>query len=64
MWTEIKKVPNLMLAEMWKEYFEGEGVPVQIISLVGGYPDLETAAYQLMVPTDKKHIIDEILRTL
>jgi hypothetical protein len=30
MWIEIKKVNNLMLAEMWKELFEGEGIPTRI----------------------------------
>ncbi len=25
MWLEVKKAPNLMLAEMWKELFEAEG---------------------------------------
>jgi len=25
MWVEIKKANSLMIAEMWKEAFEGEG---------------------------------------
>ncbi len=64
MWTEVKQTPNLMLAEMWKEYFEGEGVPTQILPVTGEAPTRELVAYRILVPKDKKHLIDEILRTL
>jgi hypothetical protein len=64
MWTEVKKVPNLMLAEMWKEYFEGEGIPTQVLAVTGEAPSRELVAYRILVPADKKHLIDEILRTL
>jgi hypothetical protein len=64
MWVEIRKVPNLMIAEMWKEYFEGEGIPTQIMTVTGEAPDRELVPYRVMVPADKKHLIDEILRTL
>ncbi len=64
MWTEIRKVPNLMLAEMWKEYFEGEGIPTQILPVTGEEPGREFVEYRILVPADKKHLIDELLRTL
>jgi hypothetical protein len=64
MWTEIRKTPNLMLAEMWKEFFEGEGVPTQILPVTGEAPSRELVAYRILVPEDKKHLIEEILRTL
>ncbi len=64
MWTEIRKTPNLMLAEMWKEYFEGEGIPTQILPVTGEAPSRELVAYRILVPEDKKHLIEEILRTL
>ena len=64
MWTEIKKAPNLMMAEMWKELFEGEGVPTQILAVTGEAPDRELVAYRVLVPEDKRHIIEELLRTL
>ena len=31
MWVEFKDAPNLMLAEMWKEVLEGEGLPTRIL---------------------------------
>jgi hypothetical protein len=64
MWIEIRKVPNLMMAEMWKEFFEGEGIPTQILPVTGEAPNRELVAYRILVPEDKKHLIDEILRTL
>jgi hypothetical protein len=64
MWSEIKTTPNLVLAEMWKEYFEGEGIPTQILPVTGEAPGRELVAYRIMVPADKKHLIEEILRTL
>jgi hypothetical protein len=64
MWVEVKKAGNLMLAEMWKEYFEGEGIPVLLSPAGGGAPTRELISYSIMVPGDKKHIIDEILRNL
>jgi hypothetical protein len=64
MWTEVKIAGNLMLAEMWKEYFEAEGVPVLLSPAGGGAPTRELTTYSIMVPGDKKHIIDEVIRNL
>jgi hypothetical protein len=64
MWFEVRKVPNLMMAEMWKEFFEGEGIPTQILPVTGEAPTRELVTYRILVPEDKKHLIDEILRTL
>ena len=64
MWIEVKKAPNLMLAEMWKEYFEGEGIPTQILPVTGEAPSRELVEYRILVPADKKQLIREILRTL
>ena len=64
MWTEIKQAKNLMSAEMWKELFEGEGIPTRILP-VGGEPmGKQMAAYSVLVPEDKKHVIEEVLRKL
>jgi len=52
------------MAEMWKEFFEGEGVPTQILAVTGEAPNRELVAYRVLVPEDKKHLIEELLRTL
>ena len=62
MWVEFKTVPNLMSAEMWKELFEAEGIPIRILpegSEVG-----EKARYRVLVPELKKHLIEDILRKI
>lgn len=64
MWTELNKAPNLMMAEMWKELFEGEGIPTHIHPVTGEAPNREMIAYRVLVPEDKKHLVEEILRKL
>ena len=64
MWVEVKKAPNLMLAEMWKEFFEGEGIPARIMPETGLPIGQELADYSVLVPEDKKHVIKDILRKL
>jgi hypothetical protein len=62
MYVEVKKAKNLMMAEMWKEFFEGEGVPTRIMPTSGEAPGREFAEYRILVPEDKKHVIEEVLR--
>ncbi|MBE9482467.1 MAG: hypothetical protein IMY88_02160 [Chloroflexi bacterium] len=64
MWTEIKKAQSLMVAEMWKEFFEGEGIPTQIMPASDEPRDRESATYRILVPEDKKHVTEEVLRKL
>ncbi len=64
MWVEVKKANCLAIAEMWKECFEGEGIPT-IIRPVSGLPvGQELATYSVMVPKDKEHVIKDVLRKL
>jgi len=53
-----------MMAEMWKELFEGEGIPTRILPVSGEAPGSELTAYRVLVPQDKEHIIEEVLRKL
>ena len=64
MWVEVKRANNLMLAEMWKELFEGEGIPTRILPASGGAPGRELDTYLVLVPQDKRHVINEVLRKL
>lgn len=64
MWVEVKKARSLMLAEMWKELFEGEGIPTRILPTSGQPVGQESASYLILVPEDKKHIIEEVLKKL
>ena len=64
MWVDIKQAKNLMIAEMWKELFEGEGIPTRILPASGEAPGRELTTYRILVPEDKKHVIEEVLRKL
>ncbi len=64
MWIEAKKADSLMVAEMWKECFEGEGIPTRIMPVSGLPIGQEFAEYSILVPKDKEHVIKDILRKL
>jgi hypothetical protein len=64
MWVEVKKAKTLAIAEMWKECFEGEGIPARIMPASGLPIGQELADYSIMVPQDKEHVIKDILRKL
>ncbi|MBA7472285.1 MAG: hypothetical protein E3J93_05690 [Dehalococcoidia bacterium] len=64
MWVEVKKARSLMVAEMWKELFEGEGVPARILPASGIPVGQEFAEYSILVPKDKEHVIRDVLRKL
>ncbi len=64
MWLEVKTTKTLAMAEMWKEAFEGEGVPARIMPKTGLPIGQEFAEYSVLVPQDKEHVIKDILRKL
>ena len=64
MWVQIKSAPNLMMAEMWKEFFEGEGVPTRILPDSDKPGAGELASYRVLVSQEKVHVIEEVLRKL
>ncbi len=64
MWVEFKSAPNLMLAEIWKEVLEGEGLPTRILP-EGDILDWgEKASFLVYVPKGREHVAEEILRKL
>ncbi len=65
MWVDFKKAPNLVIAEMWKELLEGEGLPTQILPEGGDILSWgERVPYRIMVPRGREHVAEEILRKL
>ena len=60
MWAEIKKVRTLALAEMWKLYFEGEGIPARIMPGAGEKLGSELGDYIILVPEDRMHVVREV----
>jgi hypothetical protein len=64
MWVEVKSAPNLIIAEMWKEFFEGEGIPTRILPESDEFDSKELAKYRVLVSEEKVHVIKEVLRKL
>ena len=64
MWTDYKKAPNLMTAEMWKNLLEGEGLPSRIVPEGDILDWSEAIAYRILVPKGREHVADEIIRKL
>ena len=64
MWVEYKKTANLMMAEMWKEVLEGEGLPARILPEGEILDWAERVPFVVYVPMGREHVADEILRKL
>jgi hypothetical protein len=65
MYVEIKRAKTLMVAETWKDLFDGEGIPSRIIP-VSGIENMgqELTEYRVLVPEDRQSVIKEILKKL
>ena len=64
MWTDYKKAPTLMIAEMWKDVLEGEGLPTKILTEGDILSWGERTPFRILVPKGREHVADEILRKL
>ena len=64
MWVEFKRVPNEMMAEMWKDTLEAEGLPCRILP-EGDVLDWSLRSpFIVYVPKGREHVAEEILRKL
>jgi hypothetical protein len=64
MWVQVKSAPNLIMAEMWKEFFEGEGIPTRILPQPGDKSGGELSSYRILVSQERAHVVEEVLRKL
>ena len=64
MWVEYIRVNNLMIATMWKDVLEGEGLPAKIIPEGDILSWGERVSFRVMVPKGREHVADEILRKI
>lgn len=59
-----KTAPNLLMAEMWKELFEAEGLPARILPEGDVRTWSETTKFVVYVPRGREHVAAEILRKI
>ena len=64
MWVDYRKAANLMIAEMWKDALEGEGLPTRILPEGDVLSWGERTPFRILVPRGREHVADEILRKL
>ena len=62
MWVDYRKAPNLMIAEMWKDVLEGDGLPTMILPEGDIMTWGERVPFRVLVPKGREHVADEILR--
>tara|TARA_Y100000590_G_scaffold470377_1_gene664279 strand:- start:712 stop:873 length:162 start_codon:yes stop_codon:yes gene_type:complete len=53
-----------MMAEMWKDVLEGDGLPTKIIPKGDILSWGERVVFKIMVPKGREHVADEILRKI
>lgn len=64
MWIDYRKAPNLMVAEMWKDALESEGLTTKILPETDIIKWGELVSFRILVPKGREHVADEILRKL
>ncbi|MGA2367432.1 MAG: hypothetical protein ABSF74_02515 [Dehalococcoidia bacterium] len=64
MWVQIKSAPNKMIADMWKDFFEGEGIPTRILPDSDKLEMKEMVPYKIYVSQERVHVVEEVLRKL
>jgi len=62
MWVQVKTTSSLIIADMWKEFFEGEGIPTRILIDSASHAAGESPEYRVLIPEEKDHVVEEILR--
>ena len=53
-----------MIAEMWKDILEGEGLPTKLIPESDITDWGERVPFRILVPMGREHVAEEILRKL
>ena len=64
MWVDYRKAPNLMVAQMWRDVLEGDGLPAKIVPEGDILTWSERVPFRVLVPRGREHVADEILRKL
>jgi hypothetical protein len=63
-WSRYRTASNLLIAEMWRELFEAEGLPCRILPEEEIRTWSETSRFVVYVPRGREHVAAEILRKI
>lgn len=64
MWVLLRRVPNLMVAEMWKDLLEDVGIALRVVPDPDSPGVGERAPRQIWVPERKDYVAEEVLRKI
>ncbi len=64
MWTELFRVKNRYMAEVWRELFNAEGVATQAVALGDPKTAGDMTPHAIYVPDSKTHVALEIMRKI
>ncbi len=64
MWSHFRNAPNRIVAEMWQELLECEGVPVRVLPSNEDLGTVNLVGYRVYVPVGKEHVAEEVLRKI
>lgn len=63
MWAKFMTVKNGYVARIWKELYDSEGVPLQVVPPLTNAHSLNEPR-ELWVPDSKTHVAAEIMRKI
>ena len=63
MWSKFMEVKSGYTARIWLEFFQAEGLPLQIVPPLDGTTPMNSPR-ELWVPDSKTHVAAELMRKI
>jgi hypothetical protein len=63
MWSKLMEVKSGYTAQLWREFFDHEGLPVRVIPPLDSDAPMN-APRELWVPDSKTHVAAELMRKI
>ncbi len=64
MWATFRTAPNRVVARMWQELFEEEGIPCKLWVELDQLDLGDAAPHRVLIPLGRTHVAEEVLRQL
>jgi hypothetical protein len=62
MWAYFRTAPNRIIAEMWLEWLQAEGIPSRMVPVEGTAHLGDRASFWIVIPKGKEQVVAESLR--
>lgn len=64
MWSPVRRVRSLLVAELLKELLDSEAVPAKVVLNPEKLEDPEAPEYMVLVAKGKEHVAEEVFRKI